>query len=438
MRWNLLGFLSLRPSTVLIRCQEIVNADGRMEGDILIEDGVIKEISRGIRRKVDVVIGSSSFIALPGAVDIHFHIREPGPEYAESIASGTRAAAHGGITSLFMMPNTEPPVDSPEMVSFVRERALRDALVRVFPVGSATQRREGKKISEYGLMVREGVVAVSDDGRSVSSSFVMRKALEYARTFGIAVIEHAEDPELSGDANEGFLTEKYGLTPYPNAAEDVIVARDIILAELTGGHLHITHVSSARSLEMIKDAKGRNTAGRVTCDVTPHHLIFCDRDVNLYDTNYKVNPPLRSEGDRRKLLEGVVEGVVDAIASDHAPHPEFMKENDFASAPAGISSADFFLPILYHHLVRGDLISLERLVKLISFNPARLFGIPAGEIKEGRLGDVVLFDPTPEYTISQDMIFSKGKNSPYIGMKVTGRVMYTIVGGNICYSPEIT
>lgn len=428
------GFTSTKASTTLIKNAEIINAKERKRADILIENGIIKEISRGMRRKVDFEIESSSaFVVLPGAIDIHFHIRESGKSYDEDISSGTRAAAHGGITSLFMMPNTEPPLDSPELISSIREKAKAKAVVRVFPVGAATQKREGKKIAEYGLMLREGIIAVSDDGNSIASSFAMRKALEYARTFGLTVIEHAEDKEISGDANEGYLTEKYGLAPYPSAAEDIIVSRDLILAELTKGKLHLTHISSGKSLEMIREAKNKIKEARITCDVTPHHLIFCDEDVKLDDTDLKVNPPIRSKKDRQKLIEELLMGTVDAIASDHAPHPSFLKENDFVSAPPGISSADIFLPVIYYHLVEKGIITLEKMVELISFNPAKIFGIPAGEIKEGKLGDVVIFAPDEEYTVTPDMFLSKGKNSPYINQKIKGKVIYTLVGGTICY-----
>ncbi|MCS7214069.1 MAG: dihydroorotase [Candidatus Calescibacterium sp.] len=432
------GFTSVPPSNILIKGAEIINANGRKKADILIENGVIKEVSVGIRRKIDVEINGSGLIALPGAIDIHFHIREPGAPYEEDIESGTLSAAHGGITSLFMMPNTKPPLDSPELISFIRQKAEKKALSRVFPVGAATEKREGKKISEYGLMLREGIIAVTDDGSSISSSFAMRKSLEYAKTFGLTVIEHAEDKELSGDANEGYLTQNYGITPYPNAAEDVIVARDIILAELTGGNLHLTHVSSGNSIEMIREAKRKIKNARITCDVTPHHLIFCDEDIQITNTNLKVNPPIRSKRDRQKLIEAILDNTVDAIASDHAPHPRFLKENDFVSAPPGISSADFFVPILYSELVQKGLINIEKLVELISFNPAMLFGIPAGQIAEGKIGDIVLLDPDKEYNITKDMLYSKGKNSPYINFKIKGKVIYTIINGKVCYQADLT
>lgn len=430
------GFTSTKPSNILIKGGEIIDAKGKRKADILIENGIIKEISPGIRRKVDFEINASSYIVLPGAIDIHFHIREPGKPYEEDIYSGTVSAAHGGITSLFMMPNTNPSIDSPELVSFVREKSKEKALVRVFIVGAATQRREGKKISEYGLMLKEGIIAVSDDGNAVSSSFAMRKALEYAKTFGITVIEHPEDKELSGDANEGILTEKYGFTPYPNAAEDIIVARDIILAKLTGGNLHLTHISSGSSISMIREAKRNMKKERITCDVTPHHIIFHDEDIRIDDTNLKVNPPIRSKKDREEIIEGILDGTVDAIATDHAPHPEFLKNNDFPSAPPGISSADFFLPILYYTLVDKGIITIERLTELISLNPARIFNIQAGEIDEGKLGDIVIFDPDKKYTITSDMILSKGKNFPYLNWSIKGKVVYTIVNGRICYSAD--
>lgn len=429
------GFTSVPPSNILIKGGEIISSKGKRKADILIEGGVIKEVSPGIRRKVDVELNASSCLILPGAIDIHFHIREPGKPYEEDLYSGTLSAVHGGITSLFMMPNTNPPLDSPELISFVKEKAKEKALARTFIVGAATQKREGKKISEYGLMLKEEIIAVSDDGNSITSSFAMRKALEHAKTFGITVIEHPEDKELSGDANEGILTEKYGLTPYPNAAEDIIVARDIILTELTGGNLHLTHISSGNSIDMIREAKRKIKVGKITCDATPHHIIFCDEDIKIDDTNLKVNPPIRSAKDREKIIEGILDRTVDAIASDHAPHPEFLKNNSFSSAPPGISSADFFLPILYSTLVDKGIISFERLAELISLNPAKMFNIQAGEIEEGKLGDIVIFDPDKSYKITPDMILSKGKNSPYLNWLIKGKVLYTIVNGKICYPP---
>ncbi len=427
----------MRPGSLIIRNVHIINSDEEKDADVFISDGIIMEIGKGLRSHPSVQeIDGKGLWLLPGAIDIHFHIREPGYYYEEDMISGTRAAAHGGITSLFMMPNTTPPVDSPEMVAFVKERAKLKAKVRVFPVGAATEGRKGEKITEYGLMLREGIVAVSDDGNAIKSPLAMRKALEYARTFGITVIEHPEEKELSGDANEGILTLKYGLTPYPTMAESIIVARDIIICKTTGGYLHFTHISSAESIELIKNAKDKmkdEKKVRITFDVTPHHLLLCDEDIDITNTSFKVNPPLRSKEDREKLISTLSEGLVDIIASDHAPHPDFEKMKEFPSAPPGISQADIFLPICFK-LVQDGVLNERKIVELISKKPAEIFGIDGGEVKEGKPADVVIFSPDEETHVKEDEIFSKGKNCPYIGWKLKGKVKVTIVAGTPVFS----
>ena len=430
------GFISFSPNgKALIKGGEVWDGEGcKGEKDILIENGIIVEVGRGLSRRVDFEISAKGCLVFPGVIDIHFHIREPGPPYEEDIFSGTLAASHGGITSVFMMPNTTPPIDTPEMVATLRRKAESKSVVQLFPVGSATEGRKGEKITEYGLMKKEGIIAVSDDGASIKSSFAMRKALEYAKSFGLTVIEHAEDRELSGDANEGELTSLWGLTPYPREAEDIVVARDIILAHLTGGRLHITHVSSAGSVELIKLAKERinkrKSKAKITADATPHHLLLSDKDVDISDTNFKVNPPLRSPSDVEALREGIAEGWIDCIASDHAPHSQIKKTADFSSAPPGISSADIFLPLCFR-LVIDEVISLSRLIELVSSNPARMFGLPAGFIKEGLWGDVVIFNPDKEFEVSKEFMFSKGKNSPFLGRKLKGFVEKTMVGSKL-------
>lgn len=435
------GFFCFEPSSIFIKNSTIVNHDGIKEGNILIENGIISDIFKGaLRRKVDLEIDAKGKLVLPGAIDIHFHIREPGEPYNETIYTGTLSAAKGGITSLFMMPNTDPPIDNPQMVAFVRSRAMQNSFVRLFPVGCATFRREGKRISEYGLMKREGIIAVSDDGRAISSSFVLRKSLEYSKNFGLILIEHPEDSELSGDANEGVLTLKYGLTPYPSVAESVCVARDILLAIYVEGKLHLTHLSSAESLELLMFAKEKvkrdQSKAQITSDVTPHHLLLSDEDFSVKDTNFKVNPPLRSRKDVQSLLEGVAEGLIDCIASDHAPHPDFRKLTDFPSSPFGISQADFFVSLCFI-LVRREIIKIEKMVELISFNPAKIFGLNGGEIKEGRWGDLIIFDPDREFTVREEDIVSRGRNCPYIGWNLKGMVEKTIVAGKLIYDAEI-
>ncbi len=434
------GFFSFREKSALIKNAFIVDKNREREADIFIKDGVISEIGKGLRRKTENEINASGFIVIPGAVDVHFHIREPGKPYEEDILSGTRAAAHGGITSLLMMPNTNPPIDNPHIVAFVVKKAYEKGKVRIFPTGCATEGRKGEKISEYGLMKREGIIAVTDDGRAIKSSFAARKALEYSKNFSLPVIEHPEDPELSGDANEGILTVKFGLTPYPAASEEIIAARDIILALHTRAHLHLTHISTKGTAEIIKIAKEKikeynNIDTKITCDVTPHHLLLTENDVDITNSNFKVNPPLRSEKDRTYLIQALQEGVIDCIASDHAPHPDFEKMRDFSSSPPGMSHADIFLPLCFK-LVLDEVISLQKLTELISYNPAKIFGLNCGEIKEGKWADIVIFDPDKEFVVSEEIIFSKGKNCPYIGWKIKGTVKKTIVGGNIVYDSE--
>jgi dihydroorotase len=430
------GFFSFGKGSLLIKNASIVDVHGERESDILIQDGIITELGKGLKRNVDVQINASGFIVIPGAVDIHFHIREPGKPYEEDISSGTSAAVHGGITTLFMMPNTNPPIDNPQIVSFVVKKAYEKSRTRLYPTGCATEERKGEKIAEYGLMKKEGIIAVTDDGRAVKSSFAMRKALEYSKNFSLPVIEHPEDPELSGDANEGILTVKFGISPYSPAAEEIIVARDTILALHTDAHIHFTHISTAGSVEIIKIAKEKivkyGLKAKITCDVTPHHILMTENDVDITNANFKVNPPLRSEKDRARLIEAIQEGIIDCIASDHAPHPDFEKMKDFSSAPPGFSCADIFLPLCFK-LVSEEIISLSKLTELISYNPAKIFGLNCGEIREGKWGDIVIFDPDKEFVVSEKVIFSKGKNSPYIGWKLKGLVKKTIVAGKVVY-----
>ncbi len=437
------GFTSVEPESLLIKNAHIVDAEGERDGDILIEEGLIKEVGKGLNgRKVSKVLSAKSLVVIPGIIDIHFHIREGGAPYEEDFSSGSKAAAHGGITSALIMPNTNPPIDSPEIVSAIRERASTKSCIRIFITGAATRGREGKVITEYGLMKKEGIVAVSDDGNTIKSTFTMRKCLEYAKTFDLVVIEHAEDNELSGDADEGILTIKYGLKPYPKEAEEIIVGRDVTIFKITGGKLHFAHISSADSLEIIKFSKEKiknliddNNNNRITCDVTTHHLLISTDIVDIKNTNFKVNPPIRSEENRQRLLEFLSDGLIDTISSDHAPHPDFKKFTDFSSAPAGISSADIFFQLCYKLVVDG-IISLRKLTELISYNPARILGLKAGLIKEGFPGDILIFSPDEVIEVQENTLFSKGKNCCYIEMKLKGKVEATIVNGKVVYSAE--
>ena len=425
------GFSSLQPADILLKNCTICDKNGKREGDILIQKGKIVEVGKGLRASCKTVDVKGLYV-FPGCIDIHVHMREPGEEHKETIFTASLACAHGGVTSAFAMPNTSPPVDDDTKVAFVRERAKRTALIRVFPTGCATRGREGKQISPYGLMKKEGALAVTDDGSFVENTAVALNAILYAKTFGLVFMEHPEIKDISGKVNEGEIFERCWITPYPAVAEVLAVERDIALAKYLSAHVHLTHISTAESVEAVKRAKEEGV--KITVDVTPHHLLLSENEIDITNSSFRVNPPLRGKEDVERLWEALADGFIDAIASDHAPHSEVEKLCDFPSSAPGISSADFFLPLVWQ-LVEKGVITPEKMTELVSFNPAQIFKLKGfGLLDVGYEGDLVVFHPDEETLVNPQNIFSKGKNCPWIGKKLKGKVKMTVVLGNVVWS----
>ncbi len=422
------------PARLLIRGGRLVDPGQGLDDqlDLLIEDGRVarlgKELDGG--RGAETVDAAGQVVA-PGLIDIHVHLREPGQEYKESIESGTRAAAAGGFTAVACMPNTQPANDNRSVTEHILKEAARHGFARVFPIGAISKGQRGEQLAEVGEMVAGGVVAISDDGYPVMSPELMRRALLYARHFDVPVIQHAEDLGLGPDGvmHEGEWSTRLGLPGLPGAAEDLMVARDLRLLEETGGRYHVAHLSTGRSLDLVREAKARGLG--VTCEVTPHHLLLTDREVHAsgFSTHTKMKPPLRAEEDRQALLTGLADGAVDAIASDHAPHHADEKDVEFSLAPFGIVGLETTLGLCIDRLVRPGLITLPRLVELLSTGPARVLGIPGGRLAPGDVADVTLFDTKRQMTVSPARFQSKGRNTPFAGWKLRGRPVATFVGG---------
>jgi len=424
-------------------------------GDVLINDGRIAAVGAGAAREAERVIDATGLIVCPGFVDLHCHLREPGFEHKETIASGTLAAARGGFTTVCCMPNTEPPVDSAAVVEFILRTARSEGHVRVLPIGCISRGRAGKELAEMGDLADAGAVAFSDDGSPVADAALFRHALEYATAFGLPLVEHCEEPSLSRDGvmHEGWVATRLGLRGIPAAAEEAAVARAIALAELTGAHLHVAHVSTAGSVELVRRAKERGAP--VTAEVTPHHLALTHEAVMVgapvlsgvegaespgglaYDTNAKVNPPLRTPADAEACLRGLLDGAIDAIATDHAPHAIEDKLCEFDHAAFGISGLETALGLCLT-LVHEGRLDLSTLVYKLTAGPVRAFGlergVPAlGSLAVGAPGDVVVFDPEAEWTVEPERFASKGKNTPLAGRRLRGRVVATVYGGKVVW-----
>jgi dihydroorotase len=402
--------------------------------DLLLTAGKIEAAGRGLGRPDGAeVLDCAGLIVAPGFIDTHCHLREPGREDVETIATGARAAAAGGFTAVCAMPNTEPVTDNQAAVGFIVRQAQRAGAARVHPIGAISVGQRGEALAEFGEMVGAGAVAVSDDGRPVVSAQLMRTALEYARTFGIPVIDHCEEPTLSaaGVMNEGTVSARLGLRGIPNEAEDIMVIRDILLARLSGGHVHLAHISTAGSIELIRWGKERGI--RVTAEACPHHLSLTDNEVEGYETNAKMSPPLRSAVDVAAVQEAVRDGTIDVIATDHAPHHYDEKEREFADAPNGIVGLETALGVALTSLVDAGVIDLTTLVERMSCAPARVLGLHEGTLARGAAADVTVFDPEPWWVVQPSHFVSKGRNTPYAGKELRGRAVYTIVGGEVVF-----
>jgi dihydroorotase len=402
---------------------------------VVVRDGKIAEVSERVERPRDArVLDARGRWVTPGLVDLHVHLREPGQEYKETVATGTRAAVAGGFTTVCAMPNTKPVNDSASVTELVLARAAQAGLARVLPVGCISRNQAGEELAEYGELQAAGCVAVSDDGRPVASSALMRRALEYARAFGLPVAVHEEDPLLVGKGvmHEGAASTRLGLKGIPAAAEDVMVLRDLALVELAGGRLHVQHVSTKGSVRAIREAKRRGLA--VTAEVTPHHLALTDEDLAAsgYSTDFKMNPPLRSAEDVTALREGLADGTLDAVATDHAPHSAVEKDLEFDAALNGIIGLETAFPVCLE-LVRRGVLGEGRLVEALTTGPARAFGLAAGTLARGAAADVAVLDPAAEWVVDPAKLHSRSRNTPWKGKRLSGRCVYTVVGGRIVH-----
>ncbi len=401
-------------------------------GDVWFAEGRILEVTPpGARRPEaqDRVVEAGGRVVAPGLVDLHVHLREPGEEYKETIASGTRAAAAGGITSVACMPNTQPPIDNLAMVDLVLSKARSEGVVTVYPVACITKGRRGEELTEMGELQAAGVKAVSDDGEPVASPMLMRSALQYAGMLDLLVINHAEDKALSGKgvAHAGFTAAKLGLAGVPRSAFEIMIARDLLLAEETGCRLHVPHVSTAGAVRMLREAKARGV--RVTAETAPHYLALTDERLAEYDTNLRVNPPLPEARDQEALIEGLRDGTLDAIATDHAPHSRREKETEFALAAPGISGLETSLSLVLTFLVATGKLSLSEALRRLTLNPARILNVPKGTLAPGADADLVLFDPEASRTVRAGEFLSQSDNTPFDGWTVKGRVWATWAGG---------
>lgn len=407
--------------------------------DVLVQDGRIEAVARRVAGPEGIPrIDARGLVVAPGLIDVHVHLREPGAEHKETIRTGAQSAAAGGFTTIWAMPNTDPPLDDPAAVGFVREEARRWARkgeggARVSPVAAASLGLAGRQMTEIGGLVEAGAVAVTDDGHPIHDPGLMRRLLEYTQSFGIPVLQHAEDMALSagGVMNEGAVATALGLRGIPNASEATVVARDIYLAELTGGHVHVQHVSTREAVELIRVARDRGV--RVSGEASPHHMALTEEAVRGYRTEAKMNPPLRSAADRLAVRQGLIDGVLECVATDHAPHHYEEKEREFDDAPFGIVGLETALAVCIGELVKPGDLKLSDLIERMSAAPARLMGIEGGTLRSGSRADLVLFDPEEEWTVDPASFRSKSRNTPFSGWKVTGRVKRTIVGGETRY-----
>ncbi|NIM20381.1 MAG: amidohydrolase family protein [Candidatus Latescibacteria bacterium] len=399
-------------------------------GCVGVEGGKIAFVEEGLPEFGDKTVYDGGGLHLsPGFVDIHVHLREPGYEHKETIHTGTVAAASGGFTSVACMPNTSPAIDNKSVVDFILRKAKLSGFAKVYPVAAATVGREGERLTEIGRLVSAGAVAVSDDGAPVSTAQMVRRVLEYASRFDIPLIEHCEDPSTSagGVMNEGFYSTKLGLPSVPAFSEELCLARDLIVLNAVKSKLHVAHVSTRGAVNRIREAKENGLP--VTAETAPHYISLEEKDLETYDTNFRVNPPLRSAEDREAIIEGLKDGTLDCIASDHAPHAQEEKQVEFEYAPPGMIGLETTFSVVLTHLVEPRHLALPQALALITYKAAQALGIPGGTLRKGDAADLVLFDPTVTWIVSSDGFYSKSRNSPYIGRKLSGRVLHTILDG---------
>jgi dihydroorotase len=424
----------MRP--ILIRGGRVIDPSRNTDevSDLLLQEGKVEAVGRdlGTPDEAELVDAAGKVVA-PGLIDLHVHLREPGQEDLETVASGAMAAAAGGFSAVCAMPNTDPVTDNQAAVGFIVSQAQRAGAARVYPIGAISLGQKGQQLAEFGELVGAGAVAVSDDGKPVVSSHLMRTALEYARTFGIPVADHCEDPTLAagGAMHEGLVSTRLGLKGVPAAAEEIMVARDILLAELTGGHVHLCHMSTRGSVELIRQAKAKGL--RVTSEACPHHFTLTHEACEGYNTNAKMNPPLRELEDREAIRQALRDGTIDVICTDHAPHHYDAKEREFDDAPNGIIGLETALGLALTELVEGGLMDLPTLVTRMSTMPARVFNLPGGTLAPGSAADVVVIDPAARWVVDPNVFYSKSRNTPFAGRELRGRADLTVVRGQVVF-----
>mgnify|MGYP000843908381 CR=1 FL=1 len=419
---------------LLIKGGRVLDPKNKRDGifDILIENGKIKDVGKNIELGEDIdKILAEGLLVMPGLVDMHVHLREPGFEYKETIRSGTRSAAAGGFTTIACMPNTQPVIDNGPLIEYILLKAKREGIVKVRPIGAISKGLEGIELAPIGEMAEAGGVAFSDDGNPVVSGDLMRKAMEYTSMWGKTIISHCEDPSLSkgGLMNEGDMSTLLGMAGIPSVAEEIMVARDILLAKYTGCRIHIAHVSTATSVDLIR--YGKSLRIPITAEVTPHHFSLTDKEVDGYDAVTKVNPPLRSQEDVDGIFLGLKDGTIDVIATDHAPHHKDEKIVEYQMAPFGISGLETALPLGVTYLLRKNILTPMELVEKMSLNPAKILGLDCGSLDIGQDADITIIDTETEEVVDSSTFYSKGKNTPFHGKSLYGKVHYTIVNGKI-------
>ncbi len=418
---------------LLIKGGHIIGADPDIKGtgDIVVDEGRVVETGQKLEADTVNVIDAGGMYVIPGLVDAHCHLREPGEEYKEDIESGTRSAAAGGFTTIACMPNTKPVIDNKPMVEYIINRAKSEGIINVYPIGAITKGQKGRELAEIGEMKFAGAVAVSDDGHPVLDSSLMKKAMVYASMFDITIISHCEDLSLSeeGDINEGITSTVHGLKGIPSAAEEVMVARELVLAEYTGTPVHIAHVSTALSVELIRAAKKRGV--NVTAETCPHYFTLTEKACEGFNTLAKVNPPLRTQKDVEAVIEGLCDDTIDIIATDHAPHHKDEKETEFNLAANGIIGFETALPLAFTMLVKPGHMTLGKIVEKMCSKPSAILGLRKGTIETGSIADITIFDPSTENIVDVSSFKSKAKNSPFNGFRLSGKVKYTIAAGNV-------
>ena len=422
--------------TILIKNGRLINPSENLDKvmDIFVEDGIIKEKAESIEKQADTVIDAAGCYVMPGLIDLHVHFRDPGLTYKEDIETGSKAAAKGGFTTVCCMPNTKPVVDNVETVKYIIEKGEKTGLTNVLPVGAVTKNMAGVEITDVEELKKAGICAISEDGKSVMNSGVYRKAMKNAAKANVPVLAHCEDINLveGGVINLGDKSSELGVKGISNAVEDVIAMRDIMLAKETGATLHLCHCSTKDSVEMVKRAKEEGI--KVTAEVCPHHFSMCSDDITSNDGNFEMNPPLRAREDMEALIKGLQDDIMDVISTDHAPHSAEEKAKDLEHAPFGIVGLETSVALTVTNLVKKGYLTPMQMAAKMSYNPAKVLGIPKGTLDEGKIADITIIDPDKEYTIDVNTFESKGKNTPFDGYKVSGEVEYTILNGKVVYS----